>query len=72
MDLKRSFHWGEHLLELTIHLPDSDEVKARMRGKARVVRIEPCSNAASSGEAQPVCVAVKLDAPLYFERYSAL
>jgi len=29
------------------------------------------SNAASRGKAQPVCVAIKLDAPLFFERYSA-
>jgi hypothetical protein len=59
-------------LELIIYLPGTDEVKAFMRGKARVVRIEPCSNAASSGQSQPVCVAVKLDAALYFERYSSL
>jgi len=59
-------------LEVSIYLPGTGEVKASMKGKAKVVRIGPCSNAASSGEAQPVCVAVKLDAPLYFERYSSL
>jgi len=59
-------------LELIIYLPGTDEVQASMKGKAKVVRIGPCGNAASSGEAQPVCVAVELDAPLCFERHSAL
>jgi len=59
-------------LEVSIYLPGTDEVKASMKGKAKVVRIGPCSNVASSGEAQPVCVAVTLDAPLHFERYSSL
>jgi hypothetical protein len=69
---KAGRYFIEQSLEVSIYLPGTDEVKASMRGKARVMRIEPCSNAASSGEAQSVCVAVKLDAPLYFERYSAL
>lgn len=58
-------------LEVSIYLPGTDEVKASMKGKAKVVRIGLCGNAASSSQSQPVCVAVKLDAPLYFERYSA-
>jgi len=47
-DPSRSFSGKS--LTVSIHLPGTDEVKASMRGKARVVRIEPCSNAASSGE----------------------
>jgi hypothetical protein len=57
-------------LEVSIYLPETDEVKASMKGKAKVVRIGPCSNADSSGQSQPVSVAVKLDNPLSFERYS--
>jgi c-di-GMP-binding flagellar brake protein YcgR len=55
-------------LELTIHLPDSDEVKARMRGKATVIRLDPSSNSMIDGKSQTVSIAVKLDTPLYFER----
>jgi len=58
-------------LEVSIWLPGSDEVKASMKGTAKVVRIGPCSNAALRGQSPQTCVAVKLDAPLYFERYSA-
>jgi len=57
-------------LEVSIYLPGTDEVQATMKGKAKIVRIGPCDNTASSGQSQPVCVAVKLDDPLSFERYS--
>jgi len=55
-------------LELTIHLPDSDEVKARMRGKATVIRLDPSSNSVIDGKSQTISIAVKLDTPLHFER----
>jgi len=60
----------EKSLELIIYLPETNEVKAAMRAKAKVVRIEPCNDSAASGEPQPVCVAVKLVQPLQFERSS--
>ena len=55
-------------LKLTIHLPGSAEVKARMRGKATVVRIDPSSNSVTDGKSQTMSIAVKLDTPLRFER----
>lgn len=55
-------------LELTIHLPGSDEVKARMRGKATVIRLDPSSNSLIDGKSQTTSIAVRLDTPLHFER----
>jgi hypothetical protein len=55
-------------LELIIHLPDSDEVKAQMRGKATVIRIDPSANSVAEGKSQIISIAVKLDTPLHFER----
>jgi hypothetical protein len=55
-------------LELTIHLPNSDEVKARMRGKATVIRLDPSSNSVTDGKSQTINIAFKLDTPLHFER----
>jgi len=45
-------------LEMTIYLPVTNEVRACMKGKAIVVRVESLSNS----------VAVSFDAPLLFER----
>jgi hypothetical protein len=59
-------------LEVSIYLPGTDEVHASMKSKAKVMRIGPCANASSSGQAKPACVAVKLDTPMSFQRYSAL
>lgn len=55
-------------LELTIHLPESDEVKARMRVNATVIRIDPSSNLVIEGKSHTINVAVKFDTPLHFER----
>jgi hypothetical protein len=55
-------------LELTIHLPNSDEVKARMRGKATVIRLDPSSNSVTDGKSRTISIAVKLDTSLHFER----
>lgn len=55
-------------LELIIYLPSSAQVKARMRGKATVMRLDPLSNSKKDIEDKMITVAVKLDAPLRFER----
>ena len=55
-------------LGLTIHLPGSDEVKARMRGKATVVRVDSPTDSKIEHKSQTISIAVKLDAPLHFER----
>jgi len=55
-------------LALTIHLPDSDEVKACMIGKATVVRVDSPTDSKIEQESQEMCIALKLDSPLHFER----
>jgi len=55
-------------LELTIHLPGSDEVKACMIGNATVVRVDSPGDSVVEDKTQEVCIAVKLDTPLHFER----
>jgi len=55
-------------LELIIHLPDNDEVKAQMRGKATVIRLDPSSSSVTNGKSHAMSIAVKLDTPLHFER----
>ena len=55
-------------LKMTIYLPGPNDVKADMRGKATVVRIDPSGNSGMEDKSKEVCIAVKLDAPLHFER----
>jgi len=55
-------------LELTIHLPDSDEVKACMIGKAIVLRIDSPGDSGVEDKNKDVYIAVKLETPLRFER----
>ena len=55
-------------LELTIHLPGSDEVKACMIGKATVVRVDSPTDSKIEHKSRETCIALKLDAPLRFER----
>jgi len=55
-------------LEMTIYLPGPNDVKADVRGKATVVRIDPSNNSGISEKSQEMSIAVKLDAPLHFER----
>jgi hypothetical protein len=55
-------------LELTIYLPGSAEVKARMSAKATVMRLDPLSNSKIDGRSQMISIAIKLDTPLHFAR----
>jgi hypothetical protein len=55
-------------LEMTIYLPGTNEVKADMRGKATVIRIDPSSNSGSGEKIREMCIAVTFDTPLHFER----
>lgn len=55
-------------LELTIYLPSSAEIKARMRGKATVMRLDPLSDSQKDMKGQMISIAAKLDIPLRFER----
>ena len=55
-------------LEIIIYLPDTDEVKACMRGTATVLRIDPSSNEDTDEKSQGVGIAVRFDTSLHFER----
>ncbi|NVM25578.1 MAG: PilZ domain-containing protein [Desulfobacterales bacterium] len=55
-------------LEMTVFLTGTDIVKARMKGKATVVRIDPSSNSGIGEKTRGAGIAVKFDASLYFER----
>jgi len=55
-------------LEITIHLPEIDDVKARMRGEATVVRIDPPSKSRIGDQSEEMGIAVKIRNRLYFER----
>lgn len=55
-------------LELTICLPGTDDVNARMRGKATVIRIDPLIDSGIKEKGRRISVAVKVDAPFRFER----
>ena len=52
-------------LDLIIYLPGTKEVKAQMRGKARVVRI---GDSGSISEGRGVSIAVQLSTSLQFKR----
>jgi len=56
------------LLAVTIYLPGTSDVKARMRGKATVVRIYPPCDSPFDGKSRETGIAVKLDTTLNFER----
>ena len=55
-------------LEMTIYLPGPNDVKADMRGTATVVRIDSSSNSGIGGKSREMCIAVKLETPLKFQR----
>jgi hypothetical protein len=55
-------------LEMTIYLPGTNDVKADMRGTATVVRIDSLSNSGIGGKSREMCIAVKLETPLKFQR----
>lgn len=55
-------------LEMTIYLPGPNDVKADMRGKATIVRIDPSSNSGIGEKSQEMSIAVTFDTPLHFER----
>ena len=58
----------DQLLELTICLPGTDDVNARMRGKATVIRIDPLVEAGMKEKGRRIGIGVKVDAPFRFER----
>jgi hypothetical protein len=63
----RKYFLGQSL-GMTIYLPGPNDVKADMRGKATVVRIDPSSNSGIGEKSQEMSIAVTFDTPLHFER----
>lgn len=55
------------LLELVIYLPGTEEVKACMKVKATVVRMDS-ADSMTEGPDHEMSIALKLDTPLHFER----
>jgi len=55
-------------LELTIYLPGIEDVKACVRAKATVVRIDPLQTPGIEEKSPEECLTVSFDTPLYFER----
>ena len=55
-------------LEISINLPGNHDVKARMRGTATVVRIDPPINSSIPEKNEEMGIAVKINNRLYFER----
>ena len=58
----------DQFLELTICLPGTDDVNARMRGKVTVVRIESLVDSGIKEKGQRISIAVRFDMPFCFER----
>lgn len=61
-------YFPDQSLELTIHLPGTEDVKACMRAKATVVRIDPSHTPGIGENRSGECLTVSFDTPLYFER----
>ncbi len=55
-------------LELTIYMPGTEDVKACMRAKATVVRIDPLHTPGIGEKSPEECLTLSFDTPLYFER----
>jgi len=55
-------------LELIIHMPGTEDVKACMRAKATVVRIDLLHTPGIGEKSPEECLTVSFDTPLYFER----
>jgi hypothetical protein len=65
-------HTGKYFLgqslEISIYLPGASYVRAHMKGKAMVVRIDPLNDLDIDHKSRGVGVAIKLNTPLYLER----
>ena len=56
------------VLDVTIVLPGTDEVRGQMKGRATVVRVGRQKDRAEEGQGPRTIVAVQLDTVLRFER----
>jgi len=56
------------VLNVTIYLPGSDRVRAHMKGKATVVRIDQLSGSEANADSEMVGVAIRFSSRLNFSR----
>ncbi|MEW6614249.1 MAG: PilZ domain-containing protein [Thermodesulfobacteriota bacterium] len=68
MSLQAGKYFLGQPLEITIYLPEANGIKARMKGKATVVRIDMPGNSDISDRSQEIEIAVRIDTLLDFER----
>ncbi len=64
---KAEIYFPGQLLELTVLLPETDEMKACMKTKATVLRIEPFKGSMNASENRDCTIAVEFKAGLKFE-----
>jgi len=65
---QREKYFPGQILEISIHLPGTDEVKAYMKGKATVVRINSTDDPRKRETGRRTRIAVKFENPLHLER----
>ncbi len=55
-------------LEITLHLPGTDEVNAQMTGKASVIRIDQPDKSQINHEGKKIAITIKIDSPFYLKK----
>jgi hypothetical protein len=65
--LSNKYYLGQQL-KITIHLPGTDKVNARMTGKATVIRIDQPDKSQINHEGKEIAIAIKIDSPFYLKK----
>ena len=65
--LSNKYYLGQQL-KITIHLPGTDKVNARMTGKATVIRIDQPDKSQINHEGKESAVTIKIDSPFYLKK----
>jgi len=63
---KSDMYFPGQLLEITVFLPGTDEMKAHMKAKATVVRIDASNDSEQDNKNPESCIAVKFETHLSF------
>ena len=63
--LSDKYYPGQQL-KITIYLPETDKVNARMTGKASVIRIDLPDKSKINHEDKEIAVTIKIDSPFLF------
>lgn len=67
--LRDKYYIGQQL-KITLYLPGTDEVNARMIGKATVIRIDQPDKLQLNHESKEIAITIKIDSPFYFKKIS--